>query len=233
MIFLTLLCAATAYQLAAPTKVEVIEQPPVSPKEKAQRKPREIDQYLIRRIACPSGEEDMAVGTAWVIDEDTMVTAAHVVNDAQAVCYDLDANLPIIVTHLDWHNDFALVRMETGPLPEYISYSCEGFRSDQHYMASGWAHGETMRQTFLWSQKYVTDKNTYIDDMRAIGLRFLDGKMYKGMSGGPVFDDYGVAVGINSAKGRGNESFSRDLRDTVLCGKPRRNDPQHSDIFKD
>jgi hypothetical protein len=226
----TLLCAATAYKLAAPSPIAVVEQPPLTAKQVRARTHHDVDFMLIRRVQCYNAKTGKGgIGTAWVISENTLVTAAHVTND---VCFDIDTQQPVMVKQVDWHNDFAILTMDTGKLPEYITYSCEGFRTGHHYTPVGWADGYNLKQTQVTAQKWKNDKDSYVDDMRAVGLRWLTGKVYHGMSGGPVFDEWGVAVGINSATDNGETAFSRDLRDTVLCGKPRRNDPQHSDIFR-
>jgi S1-C subfamily serine protease len=227
LVFLALLCAATAHQFAAPiSETFVIEPSPSAPPPTTLREYQEINLNLIRRIRCVSADGIGGTGTAWFISEDTLATAAHVVHGFGAVCYDLDNKFPVVVEHLDEDNDFAIVRMPVGSLPAYISYSCEGFNAGELYFATGWAGGSELMQTHVRALRVRSSADSYSSSSprrRMEALRFLEGNLYRGMSGGPVFDDHGFAIGINSATDDDGTGFSRSLKDTILCGSPRKN----------
>lgn len=177
---------------------------------------------LIHRIECVNIKTNLGgIGTAWVVSKNTLVTAAHVVDD---ICVDYDSEQPVIVKYVDHVNDFAIVEMDTGMEDATISFGCDGYHAGDHYVGTGWANGTTLRQTMLEAGDIQTAKGETIEHLPMSGLRYLSGAIYHGMSGGPIFDDQGIAVGINTATDNDHptQSYSRSLSDTILCGTPRR-----------
>jgi hypothetical protein len=225
LVLLSLLCAATANQLAAPT-IPVKSEVETDLKVKAPLIDyQDIDLHLIRRIVCEYEDGTGMVGTAWFFRENTLVTAAHVVGEAPT-CRDYDSGKEATIIHIDWDNDFALIEMEVGPLARYISFSCDHFEAGSLYWGTGWAGGDQLKQTQLRADRKKTSADSFSKSgLRMEGLQFLSGNLYSGMSGGPVFNDHGFAVGINSASDDEGTGFSRSLSDTILCGIPRKNKP--------
>lgn len=182
----------------------------------------DINLALVHRIECMNQKTGKGgIGTAWIIGKNTLVTAAHVVDD---ICLDYDSQLPVTVKYIDRTNDLAIVVMDTGMETGSVTFGCNGFHTGHHYTATGWADGETLRETMIEADQFQTSKGTSIDNLPMVGLRYLKGMIYHGMSGGPIFDDQGIAVGINTATDElhPTQSFSRPLSDTILCGTPRR-----------
>lgn len=177
----------------------------------------EINLSLIRRIRCYDPiSEKMALGTSFIISHGTMITAAHVL---RGYCVDDYTGKPVWIGYNDEDSDFAILNfIQESPIPQYIQFSCKGYQPRQIYRAVGFFHGKELRETTLKSREVTTHSKAIIDGKKRKNLRIFDGALYSGMSGGPVFDQHGVVIGINTATNPNEKlAFSRDLRDTVLC----------------
>jgi S1-C subfamily serine protease len=180
----------------------------------------------IRRLMCwNDSSKGRAIGTAWVIKQGILVTAAHV---ADQHCIDTATNLPVKAYYVDWDNDIALMAMATGPVADVMEINCDGFIPGERYSAIGYAGGTRFRETRLIATGVHADEDSKMrmsptHDVYAIHLAHLYGKIYHGMSGGPIINEEGIVVGINSTTDEAYDSSSRELRDTILCGAPRRN----------
>lgn len=190
------------------------------------KKFRDLNFDRIRKIVCWHGVgKGRASGTAFVIRENILVTAAHVVDEK---CKDSATGLPVRAYYVDWDNDFALVTMDTGPLTDVMEYKCDGFTAGERYSAIGFSGGLRLRETRLVASGLRTGLNGLIrinktETRPSIHLYELNGNIYRGMSGGPVIDEEGIVVGINSTTDDNGHGGSRELRDTILCGAPRHN----------
>lgn len=207
-LLLTLLCLATVRPLPSPPPAPVRQHPY-----------HDIDLSLVRRIACYSPEHrEYYYGTVWAISKDTWVTAAHVVT-RRGVCADADSLIPMVPVFVDGQHDIAIVHSSTGSATTFISYTCRGFVEGDRYESIGWRGGMTLAETHLIARGIAP--TSIVGD----NLRYLEGLIYHGMSGGPVMDDHNIAVGLNTATFElstgqlTGQSYSRDLSETVLCPK--------------
>ncbi len=172
---------------------------------------------LIRKIMCADTKsDDSFVGTGFIIQRGMMVTAAHVL-DGQ--CIDTRTGSLLTVVTKDHVNDVAVLSFNDGSSPQthYFPYSCEGFKKHQHYSALGYPFGGDLIMTKLVDADDKLGPADKLSNDPADGMEVLYGDIIEGMSGGPVIDDNGVAVGINSGTNHEGIGFSRALKDAGLC----------------
>lgn len=143
-----------------------------------------------------------SAGTAFKVGPNTYATALHVV-EGPFPCY--VAGRVIEVTHRDPEHDYATF---IGPAsPATIKVSCEGFRFQRMYMARGFPGGRSHNIFTPW---------------QALGFKFQGFDVFvaadaiPGMSGGPVMDGDGRAVGLTV---RHSPARAVALRDTGYCKK--------------
>lgn len=152
---------------------------------------KEAYQYAsnaVVRISCNFG-----AGTGFHIGEGRYVTAYHVVKNCLG-------SYPGAV--IDEKKDFALFH---GPvLPEKISFTCSGYRVNDMYVAVGYPEGGF----------YQAREPAVAVDYRIEGYQAFIGQFIPGMSGGPVLNKDGKAVGIVNMRW---PARSLNLDDTSLC----------------
>lgn len=221
LLCLIMLCAAPALTLVAPTT----EKPdPVITETKQPYKPKVFVNFsLVRRLYCGTpGEDNWGRGTGVVISQTTIMTAAHVLTGT--TCIDEANGVTVTPFYEDELHDIAFARLEQGEFTRWFRLSCDGFRGGRDYSAIGYQFGRDLVETRLTATFGFTTDDSHNDDGRSSPhLRVLEGDIYKGMSGGPIVDEDGVVVGINTATDHNGFGFSRELRDTILC------DSRHSD----
>ena len=181
----------------------------------------------IRRIVCYKDIVDdryigAASGTAWHIGNGDFVTAQHVAPFGKH-CFDVESGVELLVVHNDDQHDIAkltAVFNEDNVLPaKGLEWKCSGYKPKVKYDAVGFAFG-AFTLTRLSATKKFTTYQFLVDGLPVVGMRVLDGEMYQGMSGGPIFDSQGYVVGINNAtNGIYTQAFSYELKDTWLCPK--------------
>lgn len=173
-----------------------------------------IHMNLVRRVICSGG----TIGTAAVISNSQVVTAAHVIRgqtsctiDAEPVTFDyVDNDLDVAV--LGWPNR----------IPTRFFINCNPMRAGDGYFSVGYAFGsELVVQNLIATDNYENIRMS----MGAHGnillrhIRTLRGNIYRGMSGGPIVDENGLLVGINNTTHPEGLPIagSRELRETYLC----------------
>lgn len=170
-----------------------------------------IDLDLVQRIECKQGTDTYS-GTGWFYKDQSLVTAAHVVEGMNSCTIQ---GKTVTVTKLDHDADYALLTVESHP-SEVLSFTCEPFHKDAKYFAVGYALGEDFVVQPLRGSIENSD-----DESGFRGESLLVGKSFAGMSGGPIFNEAGQVVGlVNGGDKEGRSSVvSRSLVDTTLCGK--------------
>lgn len=124
-------------------------------------------------------------GSAFKVGPNTYVTADHVVREGR--CY--VAGVQIEITHRDEKRDYATF---TGPVSvSTLRTSCAGFQTGRAYLARGYPGGGSFNISAPWQAIPLV-----MDHFRV----FVAGDAIPGMSGGPVMDDSGRAIGIVSKR---------------------------------
>lgn len=157
------------------------------------QKPYEVKDAAIVQVFCPAG-----TGTAFRISETKYVTAKHVVMDEGCV---VNGEMITAVDRSD-ASDYATFQ---GPASKSVlKVSCRGFSAKRTYLAVGHGLGLELKMQIPW---IATD---YVND----GYRTFLGEGIPGMSGGPVLNKDGEAVGIVNLRW---PARSRSLSDTPIC----------------
>ena len=139
-------------------------------------------------------------GSAFKVGPNTYATALHVVEGPMPCNI---AGQPITVTHIDRERDYATF---IGPAsPAILRTTCEGFKRGQMYVARGFPGGGTFNIFAPW---------------QAVGIKlggfsvFAASDAIPGMSGAPVIDGQGRAVGVVNKRW---PARSMALRETGYC----------------
>lgn len=120
-------------------------------------------------------------GSAFKVSETAYITAHHVVAGGQCSV----GGHRVTITALDEKHDYAAF---IGPAsPAKLTTSCKGFRSGEVYAARGYPGGGALN---IFSPQMATAKSLK-------GFRVLLGAdVIPGMSGAPVIDPQGRAIGV-------------------------------------
>lgn len=161
----------------------------------------------VEKISCAEGS-----GTGFKIADGRWITVAHV---AKLTACSIDG-LPISVTHIDDHGDFAVIAVPGDHRRGGIAVNCGGYRNGVYYWALGHARGDPFPEIVpIRHSDYLTELGGGLH-----GWAVFYGQMavIPGMSGGPVLDQTGRVVGtVNAYNPFWPISFSRPLSETVIC----------------
>lgn len=217
-IILAILAIAIPASIFLDKPKEVENQPIRSDGGSLMNIPKEVvDFQSIRQLSCGD-----YVGTGFVISPNMVVTASHTIGHYR-VCRDFKSNSSGVIVENHPDKDYAILRFPAVRAPS-MKINCNGFTRDETYFSFGWRDGEefvTYGVTATGEYRSITpkDSRTYHNMSRLIGT------LIPGMSGGPIVDKFGVVTGINNASNwseelkMGSRLFSRELRDTTICGK--------------
>jgi hypothetical protein len=155
---------------------------------------------------------DQGRGTAFRWRGNAVISVMHVVGLSNCSIN----GVPIEVALKDEEQDFAILRLPSS-VPG-IPVNCEGFKSGERYYAVGYARGRPY-QRMIAVQGSEAATRVY----GAKGFSVLVGAEYfiPGMSGGPVLNADGEAVGtVNAFNPFLGISYSTQLKDTAICSSP-------------
>lgn len=151
-----------------------------------------VDTSPVIQVVCNEG-----TGSAVNIGNGKYVSVAHVMGLTSCKVKDEPVRNVVLDTK-DGH-DFATF---DGPEGASASYSCKGFKAGKIYLAVGYAFGyETVTVEPLLATVFHDSKTMFV------------GEVIPGMSGGAVFDEDGVLVGVVNQRW---PARSTSLEDT-LC----------------
>lgn len=152
---------------------------------------------------------DQGRGSAFRWRGNAAITVKHVTSLSNCTI----GGRPFTVALDNPEQDFSIIRMpEASP---GIPVNCDGFQSGERYWAVGFAQGKPYQRLVT---VMASDAATKVYGVR--GLSVLHGAEYfiPGMSGGPVLNSRGEAVGVvNGYNPFLSISYSQPLRDTAVC----------------
>lgn len=137
------------------------------------------DEAAVVQVKCrkPNG---ITAGSAFKVSRDTYITAAHVLMGG--TCY-VEGQL-VQLTGLNLKEDYASFR---GPANDTVmAADCSGFRQGETYLARGFPGGSSYKIAAPWLATGFVQE----------GFNVFFGDAIPGMSGGPLIDERGVAVGL-------------------------------------
>lgn len=144
----------------------------------------------IRNVQCGLG---IAVGTGFLLDDHTLVTNRHVVEDAASLELETwdGRRLATTVVSIGTTADLAVVHISHG-VGESIALAQEDPPEATNVRAVGYAEGGPQRTTDGTIIDYVTDPR-----LGNIGpVMRLTNEVHPGNSGGPLIDERGTVVGV-------------------------------------
>ena len=169
----------------------------------------------IVQVRCPitrihEGKLQMgeARGTAWRISKGRFASVSHVTSAGTCTIH----GKPVTVEHDDPFGDFSVVRVEDN-VDGGIPVNCNGFYHGYHYYSVGYARGKSPSVSIT-----IRANKLFYNDFPRWQIFTGIETVIPGMSGGPVLNRNGEAVGaVNALNPFFGLSWSRPLSSTVLC----------------
>jgi S1-C subfamily serine protease len=170
----------------------------------------------IRLIRCGEG-----LGTAVYIDKrGILITAAHVLDTEEGTCTDVQTRQTYKVYYKDIEKDYAFLHGDTKRDDRFLEPSCEPMKAGRKYLSVGFGGGYDLRiDQIKFTGKHTSDFE-FAEGPIHYKFPFAksEGVLVPGMSGGAVIDiETKTLVGINNISTAWSQSFSREIKDTVLC----------------
>ena len=148
----------------------------------------------------PQGPMDSrSLGSGFIVDEDGLVvTNHHVIKGADEIEVILDngEKLPAVVRGVDRRTDLALIEIETdSPLPFVRFGDSDHARVGDWVIAIGnpFGLGGTTTSGIVSARGRDINNGPYVDYIQ------IDASINRGNSGGPLFNDVGEVIGVNTA----------------------------------
>lgn len=152
---------------------------------------------LVHQVRC-----DKSRGTAFRIGPNQMISVAHVTMNSGCKIGG-EAFESMEAPKLDFAT-ITVARHKIDAMP----INCDGFQPGEWYFATGYAYGNEWQTTVRLFATLNKDG----------GMRVLRGEAIRGMSGGPIMNAKGEAVGTVNAKHIFMPlTYSVELKDTSVC----------------
>jgi len=160
-------------------------------------------------------------GTGFMIADNTLATANHVVGDD---CRDMVTGNRVRPYKQDVEHDFALMHERDTEYGPYLHYNCQRPVPGRIYLTYGYSskglpdffHPILRNNAIVATNKFVFADETINGDEQHTLIRFYELAGAEGTSGGPVADAMGNVIAINNA-GDNETTVDYDLADTGLC----------------
>lgn len=168
-----------------------------------------VKQSVVRIETFPDAKGQAAAGTGFVIDTDIVLTNAHVVADTvqrgvSKVITTFMNNRPPIVGQVVATNDaqdLALIQVDTGMIPPIIWGDDRALSKGTPVEAIGYALDRQGPPAIV----HGTFQETYVDAPTGEAYLLTDVQLEHGDSGGPLLNQCGQVVGVDTAKIRGED----------------------------
>ena len=161
----------------------------------------------VEKIECDEGS-----GTGFKLQDGRWVSAFHVAGKLHGCSID---GRPIHLTEGDEGSDYAIFDVPGDRRFGGLPVDCQGYRDQQWYFGVGHGRGDP------WPQIVSVRYSAFYTFLAHNGWAILDvNRFVPGMSGGPVFDQWGRVAGIVNAFGVYTKlSMSLPLQETPICQK--------------
>ncbi|MBL8929026.1 MAG: trypsin-like peptidase domain-containing protein [Kineosporiaceae bacterium] len=166
-----------------------------------------------------AGCESDGMGTGFAIDDQLVVTAAHVVDGGRLVrAISGTSSRSASVLGLDTTADVALLRMVTPVSGHRFAFSQSPARVGDQVAAIGFPQASLL--TFTPGTVNGLGRKAVVDGVARFGLMEFDAATHPGSSGGPVIRPDGTVVGLvdagpQAAQGRRLAVTSQTVRTTI------------------
>ena len=192
-------CSGTT-QVVAPT-------PEPEPEPIVEETPEEItgplstaDQFELVKGGVVRLEADTcyggSVGTGFLIDENHIVTVAHVVDEAQEIIAYVDDEIAIAeVVAIDLDRDLALLRTDIPVGSYYFSLDDFDYRTGDQISLIGFPRAARGLDLTL-TVGTISNEEVTFEDLPLQTFMQIDAAANPGNSGGPVLNAYGEVIGI-------------------------------------
>lgn len=159
----------------------------------------------VKQVVC-----DEARGSAFRLSTGRFASVWHVSRHSNCKIGDR----PITIEHEDPVSDFSIVTIENDWETGGIEVDCHGYQEGNWYYSVGFARGWPASVTIS-----IRNGGPFLLNTILKGWSIFKGVEYviPGMSGGPILDIYGKAVGTVNAYNDTGLSWSRPLKETILC----------------
>jgi putative serine protease PepD len=198
----------------------------------------------VQEITCPVGKHGMSQGTAVVVGDGVIMTDAHVVEHRSGACgFNGDETT---VVYEDPVQDIAFVEADTTDITpmtiscegikagkSYVAIGFPGFLNNKSEIKIVLPHSDfpnfiftietednpqpvKIAEVLSGTGEYRDFKEGPDHHFPSPHLAIMRGSLYQGMSGGPIINEAGEIVGLNTSI-YGVDLANRDLKDTPLC----------------
>lgn len=154
-------------------------------------------------------EKGVSFGTAWRVDADTIVTAAHVVGIQCYVRGPHGTSLPAEIDHVDRVTDIAALKLPSRD--KGLPIDCGSVKAGRPYRAIGYAAA-----AYKMRNEIVGTGRIWRGPTQA-GMAVFEGNAIPGMSGGPILRGKRVIAIVNAGSPQTDRTIGRQLKDTFLC----------------
>ncbi|MBQ3806405.1 MAG: trypsin-like peptidase domain-containing protein [Kiritimatiellae bacterium] len=137
---------------------------------------------------------DFASGTGVLIDKSYVLTASHVIDDADEILVEFSDGVPMKATvyRKNTEEDWAVLKLDAECATQPISYSPEMQLGDKIYTL-GFPSASLLGKNIKYTDGSVSALTGMMDDAKTFQI---SAPIQPGNSGGPIFDDEGRVVGI-------------------------------------
>lgn len=168
-----------------------------------------VKQSVVRIETFPDAKGEAAAGTGFVIDTDIVLTNAHVVADtlqrgvSRVITTFMNGRPPIVgeVVATNDAQDLALIQVDTGVIPPVVWGDDRSLSKGTPVAAIGYALDKQGPPMIA----YGTFQQTYVDAPTGEAYLLTDVQLQHGDSGGPLLNQCGQVVGVDTAKIRGED----------------------------